>query len=517
MIDRRAFLHALAGLGAAAAGFAPVAARARFAGDPFRLGVASGYPTPEGVVLWTRLVVDAHAPSGGMDPLAVPVRWEVARDEAMRQVVRSGTVEARPAWAHSVHVVVSGLEPSRWYWYRFTAGDARSPVGRTRTAPAEGSLPGSLRFAFASCQHYEHGYYGAWRHAVADGPDLIAFLGDYIYETSGAQNPVRSHGAGEAYTLEDYRLRYALYRSDPDLAAAHAACPWVLTWDDHEVDNDYAADQPEDGMPREAFLARRAAAYRAYYEHLPLPPAMRPEGPAMRIYTALDWGTLARFVILDDRQYRSPQACPRAGQTSGSSTVEVEACPALEDPARTLLGAAQERWLEATLARSPARWNLVAQQTPLARFDQKPGPGRRAWTDGWDGYPAARRRLLDFLAGQRVPNPVTLAGDVHAFMVSDLKPDFDDPASPVVASELGTTSITSRTWPQEVLARFLPDNPHTHFGDSRARGYTRVDLTPGRLQAELRAVETVLTPETGCGTLASFLVEDGRPGPQRIG
>ncbi|MCU0935609.1 MAG: alkaline phosphatase D family protein, partial [Gammaproteobacteria bacterium] len=294
-------------------------------------------------------------------------------------------------------------------------------------------------------------------------------------------------------------------------------CPWILTWDDHEVDNDYAADQPEDGMPREAFLARRAAAYRAYYEHMPLPPAMRPDGPDMRIHTTLDWGRLARFAVLDDRQYRSPQACPREGRTGGSNTLDVEACEALGDPRRTLLGAEQERWLEAVLAASPARWNLLAQQTPLARFDQQPGPGRRAWTDGWDGYPAARQRLLDFLVERRIPNPVTIGGDVHAFLASDLKRDFADPDSPVVASELVATSISSRAWPQEVFTRFLPDNPHVHFGSTAHRGYVRVELTPRRLGADLRAMETVLTPEAPCRTLARFVVEDGRPGPQADG
>jgi alkaline phosphatase D len=517
MPNRREFLRALASLGAAAAGISRATPQPRFAGEPFRLGVASGYPTPNGVVLWTRLLVDPLAPDGGIDPDAVTVRWEVARDEAMRQIVCSGTAEASPEWAHSVHVQVSGLEPSRWYWYRFSAGDAQSPIGRTRTAPAAGALPASLRFVVASCQHYEHGYFGAWRHAAADSPDLVAFLGDYIYEGFGAKNAVRSHDPGEPQTLDGYRRRYALYRTDPDLATAHAACPWILTWDDHEVDNDYAADRPEDGMPREAFLARRAAAYRAYYEHMPMPPEMRPDGPAMRIHTVLDWGRLARFAILDDRQHRSPQACLRPGQTGGSASVDPDECEALADPQRTMLGSEQERWVEAALAGSPARWNILAQQTPLARFDQKPGPGRRAWTDGWDGYPAARRRLLEFIAAQRVANPVTLAGDVHAFFVSDLKPDFEDPASPVVASELVTSSITSRAWPQAALAHFLADNPHTHFANSDFRGYLRVDLSPQQLRADLRAMDNVRTPDASCSTLASFVVEDGRPGPRPAG
>jgi len=517
MADRREFLRALAALGAggalgACAGPAP---RMHFASDPFRLGVASGYPTPDGVVLWSRLAADPLAPHGGLDPVRVLVRWTVARDEALREIVASGTVEATPEWAHSVHVEVRGLEPARWYWYRFAAGDAESPVGRTRTAPAAGAAAAPLRFAFASCQQYEQGYYGAWRHVAADAPDLVAFLGDYIYESSWGRDHVRAHGAGEPYTLADYRVRYGLYKSDADLQAGHAACPWIVTWDDHEVDNDYANDRPEDGMPRAAFLARRAAAYRAYYEHMPLPARMRPDGPSMRIYTTLDWGALARFYVLDGRQYRSPQACPRRGRSGGGNTLDVTLCRELLDARRSMLGAAQELRLAAALAHSQARWNVLAQQTPIAQLDQKPGPGRRAWTDGWDGYPGARRRLLDEFAAHRVANPLALGGDVHMFGAADLKADFDDPAAPVVASELVCTSITSQARPQERLLEFLPDNPHIKFVDSRHRGYVRVEVAPGLLRAELRAMETVRERAAACSTLATFAIEDGRPGPQR--
>jgi alkaline phosphatase D len=517
MSTRRDFLRSLAALGAVGitSGCATAIKKPRFAADPFRLGVASGYPGATSVVLWTRLVVDPDAPAGGIDPVPVAVRWEIARDESLGEVVASGTVTAQPEWAHAVHVEVTGLEPARWYWYRFNAGDAASPVGRTRTAPPRASTE-PLRFAFASCQQYEQGFYGAWRQVSRDAPDLVAFLGDYIYESSWGRDLVRSHGAGEPYTLDEYRRRYARYKSDPDLQAAHAACPWILTWDDHEVDNDYANDRPEDGLPREAFLLRRAAAYRAYYEHMPLPARMRPDGLAMRIHTTLDWGALARFYVLDDRQYRSWQACPRPGRSGGSNTVDVAECPALFDPRRTMLGVAQERWLERELARADARWNVLAQQTPLAQFDQQPGPGRRAWTDGWDGYPAARRRLLEALVARRVANPVAIGGDVHSFSASDLKIDFDDPASPTVASELVTTSITSQGWPYERLQRFLPENPHIRFADSRFRGYTRVEVTMSALRADLRAMESVATPAAGCHTLASFVVEDGRPGPQRV-
>jgi alkaline phosphatase D len=506
MPDRRRFLQALAAAGVSRA--LPGCAQAPAAAPgPFALGVASGYPHPGGMVLWTRLL--------GVDPAAVPVRWEVAADEAMRRVVASGSATAEPDGAHAVHVEARGLEPDRWYWYRFMALGAESPVGRTRTAPRPDAAVARLRFAFASCQQYEQGYFGAHRHIAADAPDLVAFLGDYIYESSWGRDHVRKHDAPEPYALEDYRARYALYKSDPDLQAAHAACPWIVTWDDHEVDNDYADDRPEDGMPREQFLARRAAAYRAFYEHMPLPKRMRPSGPDMRLHAQLGWGTLGRFYLLDTRQYKTWQACTRRGRRGGSNTVDVELCRVLADPDRSMLGRAQERWLEGALAASGARWNLLAQQTRMAQFDQKPGPGRRAWTDGWDGYPAARARLLGFLEERRIPNPVVIGGDVHQFNVADLTLDFDDPDAKTVASELVGTSITSQGWPQDRLEKYLPDNPHMKLVEGRFRGYVRADLTAREARFELRALETEKRRDTGCATYATFVVEDGRPGPAR--
>jgi alkaline phosphatase D len=441
----------------------------------------------------------------------VPVKWEIASDEAMRHIVRAGVESASAEWAHSVHVDVRGLAPQRWYWYRFSAGGAQSPVGRTRTAPGADAAVERLRFAFASCQQYEQGYFGAYRHIAADAPDFVAFLGDYIYESSWGKEHVRSHGAPQPYSLDEYRARYALYKSDPDLQAAHAACPWLLIWDDHEVDNDYAGDRPEDGMERAAFLLRRAFAYRAYYEHMPLPARMRPRGPDLALHTELNWGRLARLYMLDTRQHRSWQACPRPKRTGGSNTVDVETCAELAEPARSVLGAAQERWLEDALRDARTGWNVVAQTTRMAQFDQQPGAGRRAWTDGWDGYPAARQRLLSKL--KRASNPVVIGGDVHAFQVAQLKLDFAHPDAPPVASEFIGTSITSQGWAQERLAQYLPDNPHFLMTDSRYRGYTRVELTPGRWVADLRIMETVQTRDAPCSTLASYVVENGRPGP----
>ncbi len=509
-VSRRKFLICTAGL-AAAIPLARLLAQPRFERYPYTLGVASGYPTQQGVVLWTRLAPEPLA-GGGMPQAAVEVAWEVAADEAFRRIVARGTAIAAPEWAHSVHVEVTGLEPARWYYYRFHSGGAVSPAGRTRTAPAPGPVE-RLRFAFASCQQYEQGYYVAYRHMAAEDLELVIHLGDYIYESSWGRNHVRKHGTGEPTTLEEYRNRYALYKSDDDLKTAHAASPWIVTWDDHEVDNDYAADRSRDLDPPEEFLARRAAAYRAYYEHMPLPKRMQPRGPDMRIYTRAGFGALATFHVLDDRQYRSYQVCPRPGR-GGSNVVSGAECPERLDPALTLLGAEQERWLYEGLAASPARWNVIAQQTLMAQADRKPGEGQSFWTDGWDGYPRARERLLGQLAERRVANPVVIGGDMHMSVVADLKTDFDDPKAPVVATEFVGTSITSQGMSQKAIESWRADNPHIHYANSTRRGYTTLELTAKRCITRLRAVNEK-DPDSPVRTSAAWTVEDGRPGAQR--
>jgi alkaline phosphatase D len=287
------------------------AERPSFTGFPFTLGVASGSPLPTGVVLWTRLAPEPLN-GGGMGRDAVVVHWELAHDESFGQVVQRGTVDALPAQAHSVHVEVSGLEPARWYFYRFVAGAEISPVGRTRTAPAADGSPPLLRFGLGSCQHFEQGYYAAHRHLTAEGLDLMVFVGDYIYEGRGRSGRVRRHVGGEARTLVEYRNRHAQYKTDPDLQRLHAAVPWLVTWDDHEVDNDYAGTRSESLDPD--FRGRRLAAYQAYFEHMPLRERPRPTEARMVLRSRHNWGRLARFHVLDGRQRRTPQACPRPGR-----------------------------------------------------------------------------------------------------------------------------------------------------------------------------------------------------------
>jgi alkaline phosphatase D len=484
----------------------------KFKTDPFTLGVASGYPTAETVVLWTRLAPLPLAPRGGMPSEVVPVKWELAADEAFRQVVRSGTDYADPEWGHSVHVEVTGLEPARPYWYRFVAGGARSPAGRARTAPRRDDLVSRMRLAVASCQQFEHGYYAAYRHMSEDELDLVVHVGDYIYELSWGEQNVRSHGAPECYTLEDYRARYALYRGDRDLQAAHAACSWLVTWDDHEVDNDYADDVSEQDDEPELFLARRACAYKAWYEHMPLPRSAVPFGPHLRLYTQQNYGQLLNLFMLDERQYRSPQACPPPGRRGSS---RVENCAELFLPERTKLGARQEAWLDARLEASKARWNLLAQGTVMAYVDEQPGPGERFWTDGWNGYPAARQRLLDSLVARRVSNPVVLSGDIHAFLAADLNQQPADPASPIVAAEFTTTSISSYGVPLKAIEERMADNPSLRFATPEYRGYLRLDVTPERLYAEMFGLEAPRDPNSRQRTVASFAVDSGRPGVQR--
>lgn len=513
---RRNFLTRSAALSAALALPAlRVHAQPRFAQYPYSLGVASGYPQPDSVVLWTRLAPDPlHG--GGMPPAVVNVRWEIAADERFQKIVDRGVIAAVPAFAHAVHVQARGLQPARWYWYRFMAGDALSPVGRTRTAPAADDQHTPLAFALASCQHYEHGFFAAYRDMAQQKLDLIIHVGDYIYESSWGRKAdfVRHVSTPEPYTLDEYRNRYALYKTDPQLQAAHAACPWLVTWDDHEVDNDYANDRSQDHDPVDAFLARRAAAYQAYYEHMPLPPGRYAGGPHMKIYGTHAMGALANIQMLDLRQYRDYHVCSRKGR-GGGNQVDVAECPELAAPGRSLLGTTQERWLEQALATSTARWNVLAQTTLMAQADREPGPQRIVYTDGWDGYPRAREKLLRYIAERRIRNPVILGGDVHFASANDLKIDFDNEKSPAIASEFVTTSISSFGPGQARIDALLAENPHVRFANGSRRGYLRCEVTPQRWETTFRAVIHPKDEHSKVFSMANYVVEDGRAGPQR--
>jgi len=508
--DRRIFLRRA--LAIATAGFLTpraVLAQARpaFTAYPFTLGVASGSPTTTGFVLWTRLAPDPLA-GGGLGPESIEVRWEIAHDEKFARIARRGTFEANAARAHAVHVEAEGLDPARWYFYRFLAGGEASATGRTRTAPRAGAGDAGLKLALASCQHYEQGYFVAHRHLAAEQPDLVAFVGDYIYERSRKGNRVRTHNTDEPKTLAGYRDRYAQYRTDADLQAAHACAPWLVTWDDHEVANDYANDRSQDLDP--AFLARRAAAYRAYFEHMPLRPSiLRPDGE-VRLYGSLAWGDLANFHVLDDRQYRAHQACPRQGR--GGSTTVGPSCTERVATGRTMLGADQERWLDESFAASKSRWNIVVQQTLMAPAGHPGKDGIQHWTDGWDGYPLARAKLLDSLAKSGAANPVVLGGDVHTNYVANLHARPEDPGSPVLAAEFCGTSISAAGSGAKLVAAVRDANPHIKFADGSKRGYALLEFSRDRLETRLRVVDSVKQPDAGVATAATFNVRAGRPG-----
>ncbi len=510
MLIARRNLLALGAAGLAAPAFIRHARAADV--QRFSLGVASGHPQPEALVLWTRLT--------GLDlPAQVPVRWQVAHDEAFSRIAASGTETAEPDSAHSVHAEVTGLEAGRGYFYRFSALGQPSATGRTRTAPAA-DAPATLHAVLASCQRYDHGLYAAWRDVAARAPDLVMFVGDYIYEYASPDGVVRAHDGPLVRTLDQFRARYAQYKSDPMLQAAHAAAPWIVTWDDHEVENDYA---DEDGSTLfGAGLRRlRAAAYQAWWEHQPVPKAMRPVGPDAHIFHRLDWGRLARIHTLDGRQYRDTHACRPMGRLGGASTVDSAACIELQDPKRSMLGAAQERWL-ADGWDLDRPWNLLAQQTLMARHSRTPvtgpvngRPGGRYWTDGWDGYPLARQRLLQGAADRRLGGAVVLSGDVHAFAVANLRADAFKPDAPIVASELCGTSISSRGLPQNLLDRLRPYNPDLLHARSDQRGYLALKLSEGDLRADLMVVQDPLNAFSPVDVSMRFVVEQGRPGPQR--
>jgi alkaline phosphatase D len=512
-MSRRELLNAAWKLGAAAV-FAPVAssrviAQPTFGGYPFSLGIASGDPLPDGVVLWTRLAPEPLE-GGGMPAANVEVTWEVARDEAFRQVIRAGVTIARPELGHSVHVDVNGLAPGSDYWYRFRAGDEVSHSGRTRTAPAADRSPEALRFAVCGCSHYETGYFTGYRRIAEENFDFIFHTGDYIYEGAddGGRNlnRVRRHRGQEIYSLVDYRNRYALYKSDRDLQAAHASSPFVVSWDDHEVDNDYAGDFDEHDTPAEVFLLRRAAAYQAYFEHMPLRFTSLPRGSQLSLYRRLHFGSLIDFSVLDTRQYRSKQACGGAGATG---------CVAADAPGRSILGTEQEHWLFDNLASARARWTVIGQQVPtFARDNSLVNPNAAFAMDKWDGYTVSRQRLYTRLKETKVANPIVLSGDVHLHYAADLKLDFRNPKSETVAVEFTNSSITSGgdgadtapTWARVRLA-----NPHITYHSGR-RGYIACIATLKTMRADFKILDAVTVPGAPARVGGSIVVEAGHPG-----
>jgi alkaline phosphatase D len=486
----------------------------RLGDDPFTLGVASGDPTADGVVLWTRLALKPLEGNGGMPDRPVVVQWRICSDEQMWKVVDRGSVWALPALGHSVHVEVQGLKPGRWYWYQFKVGNEYSQVGRTRTAPAINAT-GDLSFAFVSCQHYANGVYYAHRHLAQENIDFAVHLGDYIYEGPSASPVNRPHLPDHEITsIEDYRIRYGQYKSDPDLQAVHAAFPWIMTWDDHETENDYAgfipenAADPADNLPD--FASRRARAYQTYYEHMPLRASQLPVGPYLQLYRRLRFGNLLSVNVLDTRQYRShraPASCAADERIGGY-------CPSALDPTRTIEGDAQQQWLMKGLRTSKADWNVLANQVPFAPNDTNPDPIVRAFGgEKWDGYPVDRQRILDVLKQQRLGNTVVITGDVHANFVRNVPPDHIRlDGEPVATEFIGTSVSTGGDRTLSTVFGADASNPHLQFSDNH-HGYVRCIVTPDQWRSDYRVVPSVVEAvDGGVSTLASFVVEKGRAG-----
>lgn len=449
----------------------------------FSSGIASGLHSDTQVVLWTRA-----------DPRLVgstTVEWQVGDDPAFTNVVASGMVSTGPANDHTVKLLVGGLSPDRSYWYRFTAPGHASPIGRTRTLPAAGASVSRLRLAYASCQSYANGYYAAWRQIATQPVDAVLFLGDYIYESALIQllRTVREEGLEEARTLDVYRSKYQLYKTDPDLQAAHAAHPFVTIWDDHEIVNDY------DASVFTTDPARAAAAYQAWFEYQPVWPIS-----ANRIYRDLPWGTLGHLFMLDTRQYRGPHR-PGAPLYGVRQLTDYET-----DPTRTILGPDQRAWLTGGLSAAQVagtRWKIIGNQIMVAplRVTDLDTPEARAadpslprhaglYTDTnfdtWDGFPVERDLVLSHLNTAGIDNTLFVTGDYHSFWQASLRTDFDDPSSPVVANEFAAGAISSAGGAQNenVLygsATSAPFQPPFSYIDGVRNGYGLIDATPDAL------------------------------------
>ncbi|WP_236240001.1 alkaline phosphatase [Streptomyces sp. CC228A] len=501
-LNRRDLLKAAAAAGALSAawplsgGLSPAQAReaaealgADYDPAPFTLGVGSGDPQPTGVVLWTRLAPDPFADAGEQGlPEVVEVGWVVAEDPALGRVVARGTLPASATLGHSVHVPVQGLAPGRTYWYAFSALGATSRVGRTRTAPV-GPVP-RVRFASANCQHFPSGHYAAHRAIAREDLDFVIHLGDYVYEGGPSGSSLRDHTAPDPLTVGDYRRRHALYKGDRSLREAHAAHPWFLTWDDHEVVNDYSSAGT--GAP---FLQRRAAAYQAWYEHMPHRDGGSAESalPDPVLHRRRTWGDLLELTVLDLRSYRSAQNLPDG----------------------TILGAEQKEWLKQGVSGAPDSWHVWANSIMLSQLRGRPG-GSYMFTDQWDGYLAERREVLGHVHGSGMEDLVVLTGDWHSAFVDDLRPDFDDPSSPVIGTEFTAHSVSSSAYSADWNAANGPlmgrANPHLKYFEGNRYGYDVYEVTPERFTTRMRVVADRRDPLSPVTTLTSFHVDRGRAG-----
>ncbi|HYC96251.1 MAG TPA: alkaline phosphatase D family protein [Sphingomicrobium sp.] len=508
MLNRRLFLAT----GAATLVAAPAVLRAQtlWRNYPFSLGIASGDPSPDGFVIWTRIAPDPLDPHGGMGMGVLPVKWEVASDDRFASIVASGEAPARPELAHSVHVEVAGLQPDRPYFYRFEAAGERSVRGQARTLPLASSSPQLLRFGVAGCQNYEDGYYTAFRHLAREDLAFVYHYGDYIYEYRGdplrpgwgdrpIYTPVRQHLGQLTTSLDDYRRRYAQYKMDADLQRAHAAHAFFMSYDDHEVDNNWVGDIDAREIPPEIFRLRRAQAFQAWYEHMPVRKRSFPNASSVQLYRSARYGNLAEFDFLDTRQYRSNQPCGDGFKPH---------CPGIDAPNATMLGKEQEEWLARNLGRD-VRWNVLAQQVMMMSLDRRrpdEAPPKVFNIDSWAGYEAPRRRLLSRLNG--LDNVIVLTGDEHQNFAGLLH-DRDRP----VAVEFVATSITSGGDGQDLRPgsdTILANNPQLKFVNDQ-RGYLTFDVIPEEWRTNFMVVDRVRTQDGNLSKRATWSVARGEP------
>jgi len=497
---------------------APVTTRRTWTEQPFRLGVASGVPRHDSVVLWTKLSVgdnDLKQSQRCCEPLSV--EWELYADEQLKQLIQKGNTTTDQERGHSVRVLLQGLQPSTSYWYRFLSGDATSPVGKTKTAPLPTDKIATLRFALASCQHYEAGQYTAYKDIANQDLDFVLFVGDYIYETNlSAQLAVRRHTGVLPSTLEQYRARYEQYKSDPLLQAAHAAHPWILMWDDHEVVNDYANDLDPAYTDPALFLQRRAAAYRAYFEHQPLwlgPDPRSAYGASMELNNCFQWGQLAQLWTLDCRQYRSHHACSKPSNGGGRMVLS---CDALTDESRTMLGFEKEASLEKELVSATSQWKLLAQGTQISSTRIQTPVGVATYTEAWDGYAPARERLLKSIERNKIANVVTLGGDVHMNVAANLRLEAKSESQAVLASEFVTTSISSRGLSDSAVALIKSNNPDILHMRADERGYALLSVDPTRVSCEFRTTPTPAGTLDRLSIQSIYYVDTDQPGPKKL-
>lgn len=488
-------------------GYAHASESFTFHDYPFKLGIASGDPGTEGVVLWTRLAPNPYD-LAALREKVIPVSWQVAEDERMKKVVQNGTNYSYPENAHSLHIEVQGLNADREYFYRFTAGGEQSPIGKTRTLPILGSHIKDFRFALASCQDISNGYFAAYRDMVEQEPKLTIHTGDYIYE-SIYRDGDRRIPVANAMTLEDYRHLHARYKLDPHLQQAHAASPWLMIWDDHEVENDWGADYSESIFDPEAFLKRKIAAIKAYYEHMPLRMSAKLRKNQARLYQRTVVGDLIEFNLLDCRQYRSRPPCL---DEDDHAPLQLKNCEEALAQGRSLLGMQQERWLHRGFGHSGAKWNSLVQTTYMAPFDYLKGEGTAYKTDGWDGYAATRQRILDLIVEKGIKNPLAFGGEIHAYYAGVVNAKAYDFDSEPVLSEIVCTSLTSSGGGDERYKETMDlftENPFARYFENRARGYVLCHVDHQYVSATLRKVSNVSDPDSSVSTLRKIVVEEG--------